>query len=102
MRKTHFFTDAPPVTFYFIHLTHHPVAELGAHPDPGQGDGGDSCSGDESSNRYRLDPARFPKRLDLELSEPLLQRLEELAMRSGRSIDDVITEILSRQMEPPI
>lgn len=85
-----------------MHFTHHRMAESGTHPDPGQGNGGDSCSGDEPSNRYRLDPARFPKRLDLELSEPLLQHLEELAIRSGRSINDVITEILSRQMEPPV
>lgn len=76
------------------------MAESGARPDPGQSDGSDSS--DRASNRYRLDPARFPRRLELELSEPLLQHLEELAMRSGRSIDDVITELLSRQMEPPI
>ena len=83
------------------------MAESGTHPDPGPDDGDASSNGGDSSNasepnsRFRLDPARFPKRLDLELSEPLLRHLEELAMRSGRSLNEVITEILSRQMEPP-
>ena len=77
------------------------MAESGTHPDPGPNGGGDVPNDGASNNRYRLDPARFPKRLDLELSETLLQHLEELARRRGRSLNEVITEILSRQMDPP-
>lgn len=55
--------------------------------------------GSDAEQRYRLDPAKFPRRIDLELSEPLLSHLEQLADRSGRSIDDLITEMLSRQLD---
>ncbi len=54
----------------------------------------------EQDERYRLDPAKFPKRLELVLDEALLRHLEALAARSGRSINDLITDLLSRQVDP--
>lgn len=54
----------------------------------------------EQDERYRLDPSKFPKRVDLELSEELMQHLEAMAARSGRSINDLITDLLSRQVDP--
>ena len=50
--------------------------------------------------RFRLDPGKFPRRLDLELEPRLLERLEAMAASSGRSLSDLITDLLSRQMDP--
>lgn len=44
---------------------------------------------------YRLDPSRFPKRLDLELSEPAMVALECLSARTGRSMSDLAADLLS-------
>lgn len=45
---------------------------------------------------WRLDPSRFPKRVDLELSEPVMERLQELSLRSGRPIHDLAADLLSQ------
>lgn len=54
----------------------------------------------DQNERYRLDPARFPQRVELDLSEELVRQLETLAARTGRSLNDLITELLSRQIDP--
>lgn len=54
----------------------------------------------EQDERFRLNPAKFPKRLELELDEALLRHLEALATRRGRSVNDLITDLLSRQIDP--
>lgn len=51
-----------------------------------------------SGEDFHLEPSRFPQRLDLELDPLVIQRLQELADRSGRSISEVATELLGRQM----
>ena len=38
---------------------------------------------------WRLDPARFPKRIDPELSEPAMEHLQELTLRSGRPAESM-------------
>lgn len=43
---------------------------------------------------FRLDPSRFPKRLDLEVSEEVWQYLEPASARTGRSISEVASELL--------
>jgi len=62
----------------------------------------DPNDGSDAEERYRLDPAKFPRRIDLELSEPLLSHLEQMAARRGSSINDLITEMLSRQLDQPL
>jgi hypothetical protein len=47
-------------------------------------------------NHWHLDPARFPQRLDLAISEPALERLEQLSRSTGRSIGDLAADLLSR------
>lgn len=44
-------------------------------------------------SRYRLDPARFPRTLELEISEEAFQTLQALSQRSGRTIGDVAAQI---------
>lgn len=59
----------------------------------------DSSKDSKPNERYRLDPAKFPKRLELELNESLLHHLEERAARSGRSLNDLISELLCQQLD---
>ena len=56
----------------------------------------DASRHDGSADRYQLDPARFPQRLDLELDPAVLERLQALADRSGRSISEMAAELLGR------
>ncbi len=59
---------------------------------------------DESDpDRYKLDPSRFPKRLDLELDPAALRHLEALGERSGRDLSEVASDLFSRMMRdlPP-
>ena len=52
---------------------------------------------------YRLDPRQFPRRIELELSEEILEAMQKLANATGRSISEIATDILSRDIEehPP-
>lgn len=45
-----------------------------------------------------LDPARFPRRLELEISAEAMELLIELAQRTGRSINEVALELLDGQI----
>lgn len=51
---------------------------------------------DQGENTYRLDPKDFPKRLELELSDEVLEGIQRIAERTGRSVAEVITDIISR------
>jgi hypothetical protein len=43
---------------------------------------------------FHLDPDKFPKRLDLDLSEEVYERLLALSRKSGRSIQEIVEQIL--------
>ena len=47
-----------------------------------------------STDPFRLDPDKFPKRLDLDLSEEVYERLLAISRESGRSIQEIAEEIL--------
>jgi hypothetical protein len=42
-----------------------------------------------------FDPLRLPKRLDLEIEADLYDRIEEMSIRSGRSIPEIIQGLIS-------
>ena len=42
-----------------------------------------------------FDPLRLPKRLDLEIEADLYERIEEMSIRSGRSIPEIIQGLIS-------
>lgn len=72
------------------------------HPDPG-------ISGNSRNplpSRWQLHPDRFPKTLDLELTEAALLRLRRLSVSSGRSERDLASDLLSQLVTaaplPPI
>jgi predicted DNA-binding protein len=48
----------------------------------------------------RLDPKDFPKRIELELSDNVANRINYLAEKSGRSFSEVVMDILSKALEP--
>ena len=56
-------------------------------------------SNDQQEYRYRLDPEKFPKQLDIDLDQETLERLQEVAARSGRSVDELILEILDQYLQ---
>jgi len=43
--------------------------------------------------------AELPRRLELELSPPVLERLQQLSERSGRSIDELALELIDRALQ---
>ena len=51
--------------------------------------------GDVADGRFRLDPKRLPKKLELELTEDCLEYLKRQSQQSGRSIDEILVQILN-------
>ena len=58
---------------------------------------GASISG-MNHNRWTLDPSRFPKRLDLELSDRVLDHLGRLSAKTGRSVSDLASDLLCQAL----
>ncbi|QCH15503.1 ribbon-helix-helix protein, CopG family [Synechococcus sp. CB0101] len=54
-------------------------------------------SGDDG--RYRIDPDKLPKKLDIDLPPALLKKLAENAAATGRSLDELILEILDQYLQ---
>ena len=50
---------------------------------------------------WELDPSKFPKKLDLELSAETMEQLRTAAQRTGRSEDELILEILDQALQRP-
>ena len=44
------------------------------------------------------DSSRYPRRIDLEISAETLERLQELASRSGRSLSELAQELFDRAL----
>ena len=56
---------------------------------------------DESKDvsRFRLDPKNFPKRIDLEVPEEVLEYLQRISDRTGRSISEIAAAIVVQGAE---
>jgi hypothetical protein len=54
------------------------------------------------TNHWRLDPAKFPKRIDLELTEEVYGHLIAISQRTGRSISEIAVEILGQSIDTPL
>lgn len=48
----------------------------------------------------RLDPENFPKRIELELNEEVILKINEIAKKTGRSFSEVATDILAKALDP--
>jgi predicted DNA-binding protein len=56
------------------------------------------CASD-SEDRYRIDPDKLPKQIDIDLPPRLEERLLKLAAATGRSLDELILEILDKHLQ---
>ncbi len=54
----------------------------------------------ESEDRFRIDPDKLPKQLDIDLPPDVAEQLEKTAAATGRSVDELILEILDRYLHP--
>jgi metal-responsive CopG/Arc/MetJ family transcriptional regulator len=52
---------------------------------------------DLSKASPRLDPSEFPRRIEVELSDEVVQKINTVVQKTGRSFSEVATDILSRQ-----
>lgn len=53
----------------------------------------------DGEDQFRIDPAKLPKQLDIDLSPAVLEQLEKHAAATGRSVDELILEILDRYLQ---
>lgn len=56
------------------------------------------CASD-SEDRYRIDPSKLPKQLDIDLPPAVAERLRKIAAATGRSLDELILEILDKHLQ---
>jgi hypothetical protein len=54
-----------------------------------------SCPPPPKGERSSLDTFRLPQRLELEIDADLYERIEEISIRSGRSIPEIIQALIS-------
>jgi hypothetical protein len=54
----------------------------------------------EDDDRFKVDPTKLPQPLELELSDRTLEQLTKLAAQTGRSVDELILEILDSHLPP--
>ena len=52
---------------------------------------------DPSKTSPRLDPSEFPRRIELELSDEVVEKINAIAQKTGRSFSEVATNILSKE-----
>jgi len=53
----------------------------------------------DNTDRYQLNPADFPRRLDLEVSEEVLAYLQRISDSTGRSINEIAAAIIAQRAE---
>jgi hypothetical protein len=50
------------------------------------------------ADRFRVDPDKLPKQLDIDLPTDIEEQLLKLAAKTGRSVDELILEILHQYL----
>jgi hypothetical protein len=53
----------------------------------------------DNEDLFQIDPSRFPKKIDIDLPPTLIEQLEKHAAATGRSLDELILEILDRHID---
>ena len=48
---------------------------------------------------WKLDPEKFPKRIDLEVSGEVLYRLQKISLRTGLSITEIASALVAQGAE---
>ena len=57
-------------------------------------------SAPEGDDRFKIDPTKLPQPLELELPVRVLEQVTKLAAQTGRSVDELILEILDSHLPP--
>lgn len=52
-----------------------------------------------SEDQYKIDPSKLPKQLDIDLPPEVAAQLEKDAAEVGRSVDELILDILDRYLQ---
>ncbi len=53
----------------------------------------------DNEDCYRIDPTKLPKQIDIDLSPAVEEQLLKLAAVTGRSVDELILEILDQGLQ---
>ncbi len=53
----------------------------------------------ETDDRFRLNPSKLPKQIKIDLSAEVAEQLRKSAAATGRSINELIVEILDRHLQ---
>lgn len=56
-------------------------------------------SNSDNGDRYRIDPNKLPKQIEIEIPSDLKESLLNMAEASGRSIDELILDILDKALQ---
>lgn len=51
---------------------------------------------DQAEDGFRLDPKDYPRQIELELPDAVIEGIAALAQKTGRSFSEVATDILSK------
>ena len=54
----------------------------------------------ESEDQFRIDPDKLPKQLDIDLPSDVAEKLEKTSAATGRSVEELILEILDQYLHP--
>ena len=57
-----------------------------------------SMEHDDTESALRLDPKDFPRSIELELPDEVIEGINAVAQKTGRSFSEVATDILSRAL----
>ncbi len=53
---------------------------------------------DDAENALRLDPRDYPRPIELELPDEVVEGINAIAQKTGRSFSEVATDILGRAL----
>jgi hypothetical protein len=56
-------------------------------------------SNSDNGDRYRIDPNKLPKQIEIKIPSDLKESLLNMAEGSGRSIDELILDILDKALQ---
>ncbi len=56
-------------------------------------------SNSDNGDRYRIDPNKLPRQIEIEIPSDLKESLLNMAEASGRSIDELILDILDKALQ---
>ena len=54
---------------------------------------------DGNEDRYRIDPDKLPKQIDIDIPSDMKESLLKMAAAPGRSIDELILDILDKALQ---